>query len=303
MGAAEEGGNDEAEKARSQSPPPKLRRSRSRICKLISGPRQQPRSGRLAIARLPPCSPGCRPDLPCYRRRLAARRAGLPPRPARTPAPKSPADAQLPPPQMQRQTKAWRVQTSHAHRAGSGIRGQGSAGKEAHHPAWRGEHPARWGRRGAQGWLKPPVAPRPRPAPFPPPHPGSPARVPPTQSAAWGPPPASRGEHPARWGRRGAQGWRKPPVAPRPRPAPFPPPHPGSPPGSPPRKVRHGAPPRRRVSLRSALLPARRRGRGPDGLRPRRGYTQSARVTPPKDSPHRVASLCAAARSSSGARA
>ena len=43
--------------------------------------------------------------------------------------------------------------TSQAHRAGSGIRGQGSAGKEAQQPAWRGEPPARWGRRGAQGWL------------------------------------------------------------------------------------------------------------------------------------------------------
>jgi hypothetical protein len=68
----------------------------------------QPRSGRLAIARLPPCSPGCRPDLPATRRRLAARRAGLPPRPARTPAPKCPADAQLPSSQMQRQPQAWK---------------------------------------------------------------------------------------------------------------------------------------------------------------------------------------------------
>src|SRR5208337_3749735 len=68
----------------------------------------QPRSGRLAIARLPPCSPGCRPDLPATRRRLAARRAGLPPRPARTPAPKSPADAQLPPPRTASHTQAWK---------------------------------------------------------------------------------------------------------------------------------------------------------------------------------------------------
>jgi hypothetical protein len=67
----------------------------------------QPWSGRLTFARLPPCSPGCRPDLPRYRRRLTARRAGLPPRPARAPAPKSPADAQLPPPETASQPQAW----------------------------------------------------------------------------------------------------------------------------------------------------------------------------------------------------
>jgi len=75
---------------------------------------QQRRSGRLAIARLPPCSPGCRPDLPCYRRRLPARRAGLPPRPARTPAAKSPADAQLPPPPTASSPKAWTAATQPA---------------------------------------------------------------------------------------------------------------------------------------------------------------------------------------------
>ena len=75
---------------------------------------QQHRSGRLAIARLPPCSPGCRPDLPCYRRRLPARRAGLPPRPARTPAAKSPADAQLPPPATASTPKAWTAATTPA---------------------------------------------------------------------------------------------------------------------------------------------------------------------------------------------
>ena len=83
-----------------------------RHAKSIHAKPQQPRPGRLAIARLPPCSPGCRPDLPCYRRRLAARRAGLPPRPARTPAPKSPADAQLPPPQMQRHRKHGKASTN-----------------------------------------------------------------------------------------------------------------------------------------------------------------------------------------------
>ena len=144
---------------------------------------------------------------------------------------KSPADAQRPAATSNRQRRAWRIQTSQAHRAGSGSRGQGSAGKEAQQPAWRGEHPARWGRRGAQGWLKPPIAPRPRPAPFPPPRPGSPPGSLPTQSAAWGPSPASR-------------------VA----------------------------------SLCAAARSSSGRA-GPDGLRPRRGYTQSARVTPPKNSP------------------
>ena len=70
---------------------------------------QQPRDGRLAIARLPPCSPGGCPDLPCYRRRLAARRAGLPPRPARQPAPASPADAQLPSQAFMRQDRVSRI--------------------------------------------------------------------------------------------------------------------------------------------------------------------------------------------------
>ena len=74
--------------------------------------------------------------------------------------------------------------------------------------------------------------------------------------------------------------------APGPR---APPPHLGSPRGaslSP--KYGSGAPPASRVASLCAAARSSSGRAGPDGLRPRRGYPQSARVTPPKNSPHRA---------------